>query len=71
MTGRRPPGRPRAPAAVAEGPKRRGRPPTGADPTITFRLPQPLLTRIEQWSVAMGVSRSEALRRLLSRGLKR
>jgi metal-responsive CopG/Arc/MetJ family transcriptional regulator len=51
-------------------PKKRGRPATGRDPLVALRLPPALTERIDEWAKANGEdSRSEAMRRLLERGL--
>jgi Ribbon-helix-helix protein, copG family len=51
-------------------PKRRGRPATGRDPHVAFRIPGEMIAEINQWAKEQGLSRSEALRRLLDAGLK-
>jgi Arc/MetJ-type ribon-helix-helix transcriptional regulator len=51
--------------------KQRGRPATGKDPSVSARLPQLLINAIETWADENGSSRSEAIRRLIERGLKR
>jgi len=43
-------------------PKKRGRPATGRDPTITVRLPVELVYRVELWAAARKITRSEAIR---------
>jgi hypothetical protein len=51
--------------------KKRGRPPTGGrDPGVHIRLPEILLATVDAKSVADGISRSEAVRRLVELGLK-
>jgi hypothetical protein len=45
--------------------KRLGRPPTGTDPLVGARLPPLLIGALDEWARAEGVSRSEAVRRLL------
>jgi hypothetical protein len=50
-------------------PKRRGRPATGKDPLISARVPVDVVASIEAWSAAKGVTRSEAIRRLVELGL--
>jgi Arc/MetJ-type ribon-helix-helix transcriptional regulator len=50
--------------------KKRGRPATGRDPHVTARLPQDLIDGIERWADLNGVSRSEAIRRLIELSLK-
>lgn len=49
--------------------KKRGRPATGMDPMLSFRSPPELTDRIEAYAVGEGVPRSEALRRLVEKGL--
>jgi hypothetical protein len=51
-------------------PKRRGRPATGKDASRTFRLSDEFMTNLEAWATANGVTRSEAIRRLVEIGLK-
>jgi predicted DNA-binding protein len=51
-------------------PKKRGRPATGKDPSRTFRLSDEFMTNLEAWATANGVTRSEAIRRLVEIGLK-
>jgi hypothetical protein len=46
-------------------PKRRGRPATGRDPTLTVRFPPELLARVEAWADEQGTDRSSAIRRLV------
>ncbi len=52
--------------------KKRGRPPTGVDPLVGVRFPQPMIDTIDAWAAKAGddVSRSEAIRRLVDLGLK-
>ena len=50
---------------------RMGRPVTvGATVLITSKWPPEMVERIDAWGKAEGVRRSEALRRLVERGLK-
>jgi hypothetical protein len=57
--------------------KRRGRPATGKDPLYTFRIPDELMQRVDQWGKERipekwertSRVRSEAVRRLLELGL--
>jgi hypothetical protein len=53
-------------------PRKRGRPATGRDPLVTFRLPAEAIAAIEAWSRQLPdkPSRSEALRRLVDLGMK-
>ena len=50
----------------------RGRPATGKDPVLTLRAPPDLTQRIETWGAEQEppLSRSEAIRALIERGLK-
>jgi hypothetical protein len=50
-------------------PKKRGRPATGKDPLIAFRLPPAMIDSIRRFAGKEGVSRSKALRILIERGL--
>ena len=54
------------------GGKRRGagRPATGSDPSRTFRLSDEFMGNLDAWADANGVTRSEAIRRLVELGLK-
>jgi predicted DNA-binding protein len=47
-----------------------GRPATGTDPSRTFRLSDEFMADLEAWASANGVTRSEAIRRLVEIGLK-
>jgi len=47
-----------------------GRPATGTDPSRTFRLSDEFMADLEAWAQANGVTRSEAIRRLVEIGLK-
>lgn len=51
--------------------KKRGRPATGVDPLFNFRMPGELAARLDTWREALDppLSRSEAIRELLDRGL--
>jgi Arc/MetJ-type ribon-helix-helix transcriptional regulator len=53
--------------SIAVTQKKRGRPATGQDPTLTVRLPMGLRSAIEAWAKQQGdkPSRSEAIRRLI------
>jgi hypothetical protein len=51
-------------------PKKRGRPATGKDPLLTTRAPRETIEAIEAWAAKNGVTRSEAIRRLVELGLK-
>ena len=51
--------------------KGRGRPATGGrDPHVTVRMPQTLIDEADTWADANDIGRSEAIRRLVSLGLK-
>jgi hypothetical protein len=53
-------------------PKKRGRPATGKDPLVALRLPPETIETIDAWSDRNGIpSRSEAIRALIERGLKK
>ena len=57
--------------SIVVAPKRRGRPPSGGrDPGVHIRLPEDLLAAIDGLAVAEGLSRSEAIRRLVELGLQ-
>lgn len=56
--------------SVKATPKTRGRPPTGKDPQVNTRMPADLIVQVEAWAKANDVVRSEAIRRLVERGLK-
>jgi Arc/MetJ-type ribon-helix-helix transcriptional regulator len=51
--------------------RERGRPATGHDPARSVRLSDEIIERIEKWAARQGdkPERSEAIRRLLERGL--
>jgi metal-responsive CopG/Arc/MetJ family transcriptional regulator len=51
--------------------KKRGRPATGKSPTITIRLPQPLIDGLDSWCEESGVTRSDALRNLIESELRK
>ena len=52
--------------------KKRGRPATGQDPMMAFRLPAATIAAIDAWAAQLPdkPSRSEALRRLIDLGMK-
>lgn len=56
---------------VVVGQKRIGRPRTGSSPAIAVRIDHDELTRVDRFAEANGISRSQALRRLIHRGLSR
>jgi Arc/MetJ-type ribon-helix-helix transcriptional regulator len=53
-------------------PKKRGRPATGKDPLVALRLPPVMISTIDEWKERNGHrSRSEAIRALVERGLRK
>jgi metal-responsive CopG/Arc/MetJ family transcriptional regulator len=50
--------------------KKRGRPLTGVTPRIALRFPTELTARIDAFAERDKLTRSEAVRRLIERGLK-
>jgi hypothetical protein len=48
----------------------RGRPATGRDPVIATRLAQGMIVKVDKWAEGKDLSRSEAIRALIERGLK-
>lgn len=56
--------------SISVTPKKRGRPATGRDPTITVRLPPIVVQQIDDWAEARGVSRSEAIRAMIMAALE-
>jgi hypothetical protein len=52
-------------------PKKRGRPATGKDPLVAARLPPKMIASLDKWAKASSVSRSEAIRQLIERGLEK
>jgi metal-responsive CopG/Arc/MetJ family transcriptional regulator len=55
--------------SAKEKPKKRGRPATGKDPFVGVRLPAEMIEALNSRAAAEGVSRSEAIRRLIENGL--
>jgi hypothetical protein len=51
--------------SITVKPKKRGRPATGRDPFVGVRLPKELIASIEKRAAMEGVTRSEAIRRLV------
>jgi hypothetical protein len=49
--------------------KKRGRPATGTEPLYGIRIADGLMKRITDWGKSQGVTRSEAIRRLVELGL--
>ena len=68
----RKPGKPRKPAA---GPLQPSRGSHGAktprDPVVPVRLPPEMLADVDAWAKAAAVSRSDAIRGFIAKGLKR
>jgi hypothetical protein len=61
----------RSKTIVKQKPKKMGRPATvRGENFVGVRLPTELLEAIDSWGVANEVPRSEAIRRLIERGLK-
>lgn len=50
-------------------PKKRGRPATGKDPLVGLRLPPEMIVRLDAWADGQGLSRSEAIRRIIGNAL--
>jgi hypothetical protein len=50
--------------------KRRGRPATGKDPLLSARLPAKLIETIESIAASETLSKSEAVRQLIERGVQ-
>lgn len=50
--------------------RKRGRPATGTDPMLAGRVPMTLIAAVEAWATRNGVTRSEAVRRLIQIGLE-
>jgi hypothetical protein len=55
--------------SVRQKKKGRGRPATGYDPLVAARFPLEMIFRIDQWADESGVTRSEAMRRLVEQAL--
>jgi hypothetical protein len=49
--------------------KGRGRPATGHDPSVTVRIPQPVLHQVLRWAERHGYNRSTAIVAMIERGL--
>ncbi len=47
----------------------RGRPATGVDPAVSARLPEELVLQLDAWAKKHGLSRGQAIRRLVEVGL--
>jgi hypothetical protein len=50
--------------------KRRGRPATGKDPQVVLRMPAKLIETVESIAASESVTKSEAIRQLLERGVQ-
>jgi hypothetical protein len=57
--------------SIKQIPKKRGRPATGKNPAVVVRFPPAIIGTIDEWAASTGdgVSRSEAIRRLVDLGL--
>lgn len=55
--------------SITAKPKRPGRPATGRDQMYGARLSKELVGKIDAWAKKHDTSRSEAIRRLVERGL--
>ena len=51
--------------------KKRGRPATGIRPIVGIRLSDIDIVRVDRWAAEHKVNRSEAIRLLIDRGLKK
>src|SRR5258705_110349 len=49
--------------------KKRGRPATGTDPLVGVRLPEATIKALDAWAAGKNISRSEAIREFIDRGL--
>jgi len=56
--------------SIAVKRKKRGRPATGVDPLVGVRIPKETIAEIDAWARSNDTTRSEAIRRLVERGLK-
>jgi hypothetical protein len=50
--------------------RRRGRPATGRDPAVTARIPAEAIEVLDNWARSEGITRGEAIRRLIAVGLE-
>jgi predicted DNA-binding protein len=50
-------------------PKKRGRPATGKDPMVGFRASPALTTRLDAFADEFNITRAEAIRRFVEKGL--
>lgn len=56
--------------SIIDNHKKRGRPATGADPMWGIRFPVDQREAIDAWAETNGVTRAEAIRRLIQKGLE-
>jgi len=57
--------------SIRENQKRkRGRPATGRDPAVTARVPEKAVKMLDRWAKSEGITRGEAMRRLIEAGLR-
>jgi hypothetical protein len=49
----------------------RGRPATGRDPVLAIRLSNEIRAAVDQWAAGKNMTRSEAIRALIDKGLKK
>jgi Arc/MetJ-type ribon-helix-helix transcriptional regulator len=49
--------------------KKRGRPATGRDPMVSSRIPEDVVSAIDQWAERNETTRSDAIRHLVELGL--
>jgi hypothetical protein len=57
--------------SITATPKKRGRPATGRDPTITVRLPPDVRDQVVAWGAERKLTRSEAIRAMIDLALRR
>jgi Ribbon-helix-helix protein, copG family len=51
--------------------KKRGRPATGVRPIVGLRLSEEEIARVDHWAKERDISRSDAIRALIERGLSK
>jgi len=51
--------------------KKRGRPATGVRPIVGLRLSEEEIARVDRWAKERDISRSDAIRALIERGLSK
>lgn len=56
--------------SIYDNKKRKGRPATGINPLIGARLESSILEKLDFWALKNGVTRAEAIRRLIEAGLR-